>query len=79
MERTASGLQGGFKFKTSLTNERSNNIQFNKWEKKKILKKFSRNYQLHKDWLSNIFSSEKDPEVIAAYKLTQVNNVMLLQ
>lgn len=33
-ERTASRLQGRFKFKTSLTNERSKNIQFNEWEKK---------------------------------------------
>lgn len=31
VERTASWLQGGFKFKTSMTNERSNNIQFNKF------------------------------------------------
>lgn len=80
VERPASRLQRGFKFKTNLTNERSNNIQFNKLGGGgNHLKEFSRNYQLHEDWLRNVFSSERDPEVVAAYKLTQVNSAMLLQ
>lgn len=79
-ERTASGLQGRFKFKTSLTNERSKNIQFNEWGKKrKNLLKVQRELPASQGLAEEHIFSEKDPEVIAAYKLTQVNNVMLLQ